>query len=652
MKLAKKIFVEPTFHRYENRLKLLFSFDKELIDLVKTIPDCKWSATMNCWHIPANNSIYELRQNFKSNIVFVEKEIKKKAKINLSAIILINKTENKIQLSLNKDKNIIDKLARIENHYRLPKHSKWFFEGTNENYLYIIKILKNNNYKYRIEYKKDKDEEQENPIVKHYVQTMMMRNNSQKTIDIYTQFFKEFVDFFSVKEISKLKYSEINFYIQKTIREKKLQEQSQKQLISAIKYYYEKIKGRDKLYFNLKNLNQILNFKLSIPLPEILKICESVDNNTAKLLLIFYYSFGLTFSEISELTLEQSKKKFKSFFLNYLKEKKIILQYVNNYYEQNKPQEYFFESDLKERYTAEQIELFILMIIGKFQLTDIYKKEFIQICYRANIKENSAKNYLSYFLTFLKHFNFIHPLIIKDEQIRKFLIKLNKSDYSKNTINQYINVIKLYYEKAHKREISGKFIFRPKIGKKLPAVLNQSELSKIFASIENLKHKTLLLLAFSGGFRRAEVLNLTVNDIDFERNEIKISSGKGNKDRITLLSEIIKPVLIEYIEEYRPKKYLFEGATGGKYSVTSFAKILKKAVSKANITKPVTIHTLRHTFATHLLEQGTDIRYIQELLGHKSIKTTLRYTHVAKKEIKKIKSPLDNLNISDSDKPP
>ncbi len=239
----------------------------------------------------------------------------------------------------------------------------------------------------------------------------------------------------------------------------------------------------------------------------------------------------------------------------------------------------------------------------------------------------------------------MHPLTIKNDEIRAFLIKLNKGDYSKNTINQYINVIKLYYEKAHKREISNKYIFRPKRPNKLPDILSMSEIQKLFSQIKNLKHHCLLILTYSGGLRRSETINLRTKDIDFERNQILIRSGKGNKDRVTLLSENLKKELYKYIEEYNPKKYLFEGATGGKYSFASFSKVLKKAVLKSEIQKNITIHSLRHSFATHLLEQGTDIRYIQKLLGHKNIKTTLLYTHVAKKEIRKIKSPLDNINL-------
>ena len=150
------------------------------------------------------------------------------------------------------------------------------------------------------------------------------------------------------------------------------------------------------------------------------------------------------------------------------------------------------------------------------------------------------------------------------------------------------------------------------------------------------------MLIYSAGLRRSELLNLTVSDIDSERMVINIIGAKGKKDRISLLSDNLLQLLRNYYIKYKPKKFLFEGQSGGPYSATSVAKILKNAASKAGIRKAVTPHMLRHSFATHLLEQGTDLRYIQELLGHKNSKTTEIYTHVSKRAIDKIKNPVDD----------
>ena len=149
---------------------------------------------------------------------------------------------------------------------------------------------------------------------------------------------------------------------------------------------------------------------------------------------------------------------------------------------------------------------------------------------------------------------------------------------------------------------------------------------------------------YSGGLRRSELINLKIADIDSKRMLIRITQSKGNKDRHTLLSEKLLILLRDYYKYHKPKYWLFEGQGGGQYSATSIANILRKALKKAQVEKNATPHTLRHSFATHLLEQGINLRYIQELLGHSSIKTTEIYTHVSSKQLSKIKNPLDNLN--------
>lgn len=208
--------------------------------------------------------------------------------------------------------------------------------------------------------------------------------------------------------------------------------------------------------------------------------------------------------------------------------------------------------------------------------------------------------------------------------------------------NQCINGIKkfLHFKNIEIHHIN---IERPKKEKQLPTVLSVEEIKTIFNKITNLKHKTLLSLLYSGGLRIGEALNLKIQDIDSNRMLIHIRQAKGKKDRYTLLSHSFLKLLREYYLAYRPKQFLFEGQNGNKYSNASAQAVLKKTVRNSNITKKVTLHTLRHSFATHLLENGTDIRYIQELLGHSSPKTTMIYTHVTKTSLKNIKNPFDEL---------
>ena len=221
----------------------------------------------------------------------------------------------------------------------------------------------------------------------------------------------------------------------------------------------------------------------------------------------------------------------------------------------------------------------------------------------------------------------------------EFIVVPNKSvSYQ----NQCINGIKKYlmYKNI---DIEDFEIIRPKKEKKLPVVLSTQEIKQLLGVVRNTKHKALLSLIYSSGLRIGEVLNLKISDIDSKRMLVFVRCAKGKKDRYTILSENILTLLREYYKKYNPKEYLFEGQNGGKYSSGSAGKVLKRACKCSGITKEITLHSLRHSFATHLLENGTDIRYIQELLGHSSPKTTMIYTHVSNADFNKIKNPFDYL---------
>jgi len=168
---------------------------------------------------------------------------------------------------------------------------------------------------------------------------------------------------------------------------------------------------------------------------------------------------------------------------------------------------------------------------------------------------------------------------------------------------------------------------------------------KLIKVTNNIKHKTILLLIYSAGLRLGELLNLKIGDIDPKRVKVHVRQAKGKKDRYVVLSEKLLPLLREYYKKYKPKDYLIEGAKGGRYSDKSVQSIMKQAVKKAGIRKKATVHTLRHSFATHLLDDGVDIRFIQELLGHVRLETTQIYTHVSTRSADKIKSPADKLEI-------
>jgi len=260
--------------------------------------------------------------------------------------------------------------------------------------------------------------------------------------------------------------------------------------------------------------------------------------------------------------------------------------------------------------------------------------------------ENTIKSYTNHLKMFIQFYPDEDLNTITDEQIKDYLIFLiDERKVSSSYQNQAINAIKFYYEQVLGRPTKKYYLQRPKKEKKLPAVLSEEEVAKILKQISNIKHKAIIYLIYSGGLRLSEVINLKIEDIDSKRKQIWIRGAKGKKDRITLLSDKVLISLREYYKEYKPKLWLFEGADGGQYSSRSVQNIFKLALKKSNIKKHATIHTLRHSFATHLLEHGTDLRYIQELLGHNSSKTTEIYTHITKTGMEKIKSPLDELEI-------
>jgi integrase/recombinase XerD len=219
---------------------------------------------------------------------------------------------------------------------------------------------------------------------------------------------------------------------------------------------------------------------------------------------------------------------------------------------------------------------------------------------------------------------------------------------TENTIYSRMNALKFYYEQVLNKEKFFWEIPRPKKHLILPQVFNQDEVAGIINSLTNLKHKAMLMLAYSAGLRVSEVVALKTYQIDSKRMIIFIERAKGKKDRIVGLSPVLLVMLREYAIKYKPgsQGYLFEGATAGKaYSTRSLEEVIQQARQKAGVIKPGSIHALRHSFATHLLENGTDISMIQKLLGHNDIRTTLRYLHTTNRDILKIVSPLDNLNL-------
>lgn len=218
-----------------------------------------------------------------------------------------------------------------------------------------------------------------------------------------------------------------------------------------------------------------------------------------------------------------------------------------------------------------------------------------------------------------------------------------KSNYSISYQRQFISALKLFYTYVVHCSFDPNELERPMKEKKLPEVLNKEEVKAIIRHTRNLKHRAIISTLYSTGIRVSEVLNLQISDIDSNRMSVRVNNGKGRKDRYVKLSPANLYLLRKYYLAYKPLRYLFEGAKGKKYSASSIRKVLKNACEKASITKNVSPHTLRHSYATHCLELGVDLRYVQSLLGHTRPETTMIYTHISNAKIEKLASPFDEL---------
>ena len=284
-----------------------------------------------------------------------------------------------------------------------------------------------------------------------------------------------------------------------------------------------------------------------------------------------------------------------------------------------------------------------------FSTTDIeFPQSYLKYMKASNYSLTTIKNYFFHFYPFCIHFGRAGIALeqLSCEQINDYILQLSTTkDLSPSSTNILINAIKMYYEKVLKQEVKIAALQRPQAGKKLPKVLNKTDVSRILGSLDNIKHKAMLCLLYASGLRVGDLINMKVTDLDSERMLITLREGKGGKDRTTLLPASLLPLLREYYKAYRPRKWLFEGQYGGQYTTSSVNSVIKQACAKAGLAKNASAHWLRHSFATHLLKGGTDIRYIQALLGHNSSRTTEIYTHVSNKYLQHIKSPIEGLDI-------
>ncbi len=269
-----------------------------------------------------------------------------------------------------------------------------------------------------------------------------------------------------------------------------------------------------------------------------------------------------------------------------------------------------------------------------------------QVLLLKRYSHRTVKTYLTTFRQYIRFYDTVKPSQLSRSQIDAYIAhQIKTKRISESHQNQILSAIKLFYEEVVRQPEKVRFLIRPKRPMKLPHVLTEYEVGRLLKATDNLKHKCILMLIYSGGLRLGELIQLRLADLEPDNGRIFIYGGKGKKDRCTILSPKVWQQLQEYMDVYRPVEWVFEGPDSGQYSARSVQAIFRKAKERSGINPYATVHTLRHSFATHLLEEGIDLRYIQELLGHESSKTTEIYTHITHTGWNKVQSPFDRLDL-------
>ena len=533
------------------------------------------------------------------------------------------------------------------------KYLNDYFQGKYKFVPKSVKAGKTNNHPSRksikekqIETKKHERALQEkHPALKDFVRTMSLKRLSPSTQKVYYKFFRNYVLSNQAIDITEAHYNQIFSYIKATAGN--LNHTQTKQLIAAIKFFYEKTLGRPKMYFNLGKTHHIKHQPTFIEFYEFKTIAKQIKPNSDKLLLFLAYHLNLTPDQISKLPVDSKNKIIHSFInVNHTS----VVEYFNDLYKKQikeHPYQYYLLEHKGRQYTNREIREKVYRLTGYYKLKEIYRRQCENILNSTDYSEQTKKSYLSIFMQFLEYFDYKHPVLIKDDAIRNYLVI--QRAYSSSHQNAVINALKFFFGQVYKKKIEDKYILRPRKEHYLPDYFSKEEMSAIIGQLDNIKHRLLIIIGYSAGLRRSEIQNLRPSDIDLKKNLVFIRDAKGKKDRYSVLPTGLKELLGKYIEKERPRTYLFEGSKPDeKYSFTSMNNVLKKAARSAGIRRRVHLHMLRHSFATHLLEEGHDIRYVQEFLGHTNIKTTQRYTHIVNDATRFIKSPFDSLGMNNS----
>lgn len=667
--------IYPFIHREKKRIALEIDWyikggDFDLI--TRNLPERLFSISKGLWHIPFRHDYQQwLPQQYTLindlEFVFQEgadctpspSEKREPASEQPHILIKIDTSKRRFYVDHGYNPELFSTFHQLKEGMWLAKQKNWVFAGKNELYQQIADLIKTKGFNIEKKYitrpqtihiTPPKTQRQPQPIelppsiqpyLKAYSESLILKRMSPRTCDIYMESFKRFLSHHTKSDINSISYHELLQYLK--AQAGLMHPTTLKQTIAAIKFYYERTLGRDKMFFALAEHKKVSLSILYLPFSDLKELIDGIESPGDKLLLFLVYHANIKLRDICEIS-KEANDIFESHFhipghnreaINYFKSlvKECHKHYLlNNFLIENNGQAHSLTS-LKGK---------IYRILAHYRMEDIYRKQYEQVLKQTDFSIKTRAMYLGTFMKFLKYFNYKHPAFISDEDIRDYMI-LHREKSAAHQDN-LVSSFKFFFEKIHNHTLSQKHVVRPRKGFHLPDYFNQSEIAAMLNTTDNSKHKLLIALGYTAGMRRQEIQNLRLVDIDLNRNRIFIKDAKGNRDRYSLFSRHLHDLLKTYLADHKPKIYVFEGRQPGiKYSTTSMSATLKNMAKAAGIQRKVHMHMLRHSFATHLLEDGRDIRYVQELLGHKSIKTTERYTHIVSDALLNVASPFDRM---------
>jgi site-specific recombinase XerD len=574
------------------RIACSFSNSEDITSIIRRIPGRQWSRSFNCWHIPYEKTAWNTLKEL---------------------------CVNKVEIDIKMCSNVSD--VTPTSSYKVLSES-----GRGE-------LKPGCSY-------------EEGEVVSAYKRMLEIKKYSPSTIDIYVPLFRKFVSDVQEKgrKADELNYAEISEYLRQHCRGAGFT--YTKQLVCAIKFYYERLLGKEKFFYNQEKIHQIKSLPILFDYSEILKITGvAIKNSGHQLCLWLVFYLGMRSEAIASLprnvlpVLEQNSR--------FLENSKAAAQLIamaeqHNFLSGNV--EYLFEKRGRAFNTGEMRQ-YIWWLISRYKLEAVFRKQIRNMLAQTSLEKGTQNQYESHLISFIRGLDFMNPAFVKAGRITSFLHEFGKGKTA-DSVNSMITALRFYFRYCLKREFLPTELPRARKAFIKPQVLSLEEVAAIIDAIENEKHRILISIIYSAGLRRSEVRNLRLSDIDYHRGLLFIKAGKGKKDRFSVLSPVLAETLKQYVAKYRPLGYVFEGDKAGEpYSYTSMEAILKRAAAKAGIYKKVYLHLLRHSFATHVLEDGYDTRYLQQVLGHNSIKTTQRYTHLTRESVLKIRSPFDKIQF-------